>query len=336
MDRRLPPPAPPPIEEMPVTSRVTREVDAPSRLESIRRDPNWVLLVLRAFLAFTFLYAGTSKIGDRTFLDDNSPAGIHATVVAVKANSPIGGLLGPVVDHSFAFGLLMAFAEIAVGIGMLFGLFTRIAAVGGMLLALSLFLTVSWGADPWYTGADIVYVFAFTPLLLAGPTPYSVDEWLIRVRERHPGTSEDRTRRSVLAGGAVLVGLITVGTSALFRSSKDDDANGGSAQTPDATASGQTLIAAADVPVGGGKSVKAGSSGEQIWVLQLESGDFTAFNATCPHQQCAVNFVSKSDGFLCPCHQSAFDSSGKLTRGPATRGLTEVPVKSSGGQIVES
>src|SRR6266516_3241088 len=126
----------------------------PTRREEDRvfpPQPGWVLLPLRAFLAVVFLY-GTS------------PTSIHAQVLAVKHASPIGGLLGPVADHSFAFGLLMAFAEIAVGLGVLLGLFTRIAAAGGMLLALSLWLTVSWQAEPWFTSADVVSLFALTPL----------------------------------------------------------------------------------------------------------------------------------------------------------------------------
>jgi thiosulfate dehydrogenase [quinone] large subunit len=34
-----------------------------------------------------------------------------------------------------------------------------------------LFLTVSFHSAPYYTGADIVFAFAWTPLLLAGSGP---------------------------------------------------------------------------------------------------------------------------------------------------------------------
>nr|MDQ6938497.1 HTTM domain-containing protein [Actinomycetota bacterium] len=171
----------------------------PIDIAAVRRDPMWVLLPLRLFLGVTFLYAGLSKIADRSFLDAAAPTGMHATTLAVKNSSPIGGLLQPVIDHSFAFGLLMALAEVAVGIGVLFGLFARIAALGGLALSLSLFLTVSWNADPWYTGADLVYALALTPLLLAGRTPLSVDEWMASLEAR-PGAdlspAAGRTRRA--------------------------------------------------------------------------------------------------------------------------------------------
>ena len=37
-----------------------------------------------------------------------------------------------------------------------------------MLLSLTLFLTVSFHSSPYYTGADIVFFFAWIPLLLSG------------------------------------------------------------------------------------------------------------------------------------------------------------------------
>src|SRR3954470_21460652 len=168
----------PPIVSSTKNPRTPAKKTHQAWLAQAHENPRWVLLPLRAYLAVAFLYAGLSKIADRSFLDASSPSSMHATLVAVRDQSPIGGLLGPVADPSFGFGLLMALGEVAVGLGLLLGLFTRIAAAGGVLLALSLFLTVSWGADPWYTGADIVYAFAATPLLLGGAGPLSADAWL--------------------------------------------------------------------------------------------------------------------------------------------------------------
>ncbi len=288
-------------------------------------QPAWIMLPLRGFLAFVFLYAGISKIADRTFLDGSSPTSIHAQVLAVKNSSPIGGLLGPVADHSFAFGLIMAFAELAVGLGVLLGLFTRVAAVGGMLLALSLWLTVSWQANPWYTSADLVYLFAFTPVLLGGAPVLSLDAWLSQARRQHPDVAEDRTRRILLGAGVAVLGGLIAGGSALFRTSPS--------KKPAAAQPSQLLTQAADVPVGGAVQVRDPNTGHQDWVLQLSAGKFTALDATCPHQGCAVNFDSAATGFTCPCHGSRYDVTGKLLRGPATTGLTPVPVKVTGGEV---
>ncbi len=240
-------------------------------------EPGWVLLVLRAFLAVVYLDGGISKIADSRFLDDSSPVSMHASVVAIKPLSPIGGLFGPVVDHSFAFGLLMAIGELAVGIGMVLGLFVRVAAAGGMLLALSLWLTVSWGANPWFTSADLVYLFAFTPLLLAGSGGVlSLDGWLAQAARAHPGRSEDRTRRALVAGAAGVGALVVLGAASLTRkstpSSTADAGDSGDTPAPTTPAAGSSeaagspgaasspavgaeLVKASDVPVGKGKQV---------------------------------------------------------------------------------
>jgi thiosulfate dehydrogenase [quinone] large subunit len=326
-------------------------------LPIVVRQVGWVLLPLRAFLAFVFLYAGISKVADRSFLDSGSPTGIHATLLAVRGASPIGSLLGPVQDHSFAFGLFMSIAEIAVGVGFALGLFTRIASVGAMVLSLSLFLTVSWGASPWYTGADIVYLFASTPLLIGGSGGvFSLDGWLASAARRQPGVGEDRTRR-VLLGGAAAVGvLVLLGIAAIARSASDADDTGdaGSASTPSPStpspstpspsaasgvassapaAAGAEIVAAAAVAVGKGKQVKDPKTGDPAWVLQLTAGQFTAYDAICPHQGCTVGFVSAKEGFACPCHGSRFAADGKLVGGPATRGLTAIPVTVTDGAV---
>ena len=312
---------------------------ARSRALPIRASVNaagWALLPLRTFLAIVFLYAGVSKVADRRFLDSSSPLSIHATLVAVRPGSPIGGLLGPVESHSFAFGLIFSVAEVAVGLGLALGLFTRFAAAGGMLLSLGFFLTVSWGATPWYTGADIGYVFALSPLAIAGAGGVlSLDAWLASVARRHPGVAEDHARRALLASGAVLAVFVVTGLASLFRRSSATSATRAQDAQPRPTGP-VDLVSADQVPVGGAKQVTDPSSGDPTWILQLEPGKFTAFDAVCPHQGCPVQFVSPRDGFACPCHGSRFTATGKVTNGPATRGLTAVPVIVAQGTVRRS
>jgi len=313
----------------------------------------WVLLPLRAFLALVFIYGGLSKIADRRFLDASSPLSIRASVAAVRIGSPISDLLGPVQAHSFGVGVVIAAAELAVGLGVLLGLLTRVAAVGGMALALSLWLTVSWRAQPWYTSADLVYLFALTPLVLAGSGGVlSADAWLERARRARPGVGEDRTRRALLAGGVAVGAAMLMAGSTLFRRTGHSAAAGaggpaGSATAPGSAASSGSvppsgssapagairLTAVADVPVGGGHMVTDSATDATVWVLQLQRGQFTAYDATCSHQGCTVDFVSPGDGFACPCHGARFDAQGQVVNGPAPRGLTAVPVVVDGADI---
>jgi thiosulfate dehydrogenase [quinone] large subunit len=127
-----------------------------------------VLLPLRAFLGITFVFAGLQKLADPAFFNAANPASIQAQLAGAQRTSPIHGLMGPLTHVAVPVGLAIAFAEVAVGLGTLLGLWARLAAAGGMLLSFLLFLTVSFHSHPYYTGSDIVFVFAWAPLLVAG------------------------------------------------------------------------------------------------------------------------------------------------------------------------
>ncbi len=128
----------------------------------------WALLPLRAFLGFTFTFAGLQKLANPGFFDANNPTSIQQQLKQAAHNSPIHALMGPLGHIAVAVGVVMALAELAVGLGTLLGLWTRAAAAGGMFLSLGLFLTVSFHSSPYYTGSDIVFFFAWLPLLVAG------------------------------------------------------------------------------------------------------------------------------------------------------------------------
>jgi thiosulfate dehydrogenase (quinone) large subunit len=128
----------------------------------------WALVPLRAFLGFTFCFAGLQKLANPNFFNANSPSSIQAQLIASIRISPLHELLGHLLRFAVPIGIVIALAEVAVGLGTILGLWTRVAATGGMVLALTLFLTVSFHSSPYYTGADIVFVFAWLPLVLAG------------------------------------------------------------------------------------------------------------------------------------------------------------------------
>jgi thiosulfate dehydrogenase (quinone) large subunit len=128
----------------------------------------WSLLPLRAFLGVTFCFAGLQKLANPNFFNAKSPSSIQAQLIASIRISPLHDLLGHLLRYAVPIGVVIALAEIAVGLGALLGLWTRIAAAGGMMLAFTLFLTVSIHSSPYYTGADIVFVFAWIPLIVAG------------------------------------------------------------------------------------------------------------------------------------------------------------------------
>jgi thiosulfate dehydrogenase [quinone] large subunit len=150
----------------------------------------WALVPLRLFLGVTFLYAGLQKLANPNFFKPRSPISIQAQLLAATHTSPIHVVLQHLLGAAKPIGLVIAFGEIAVGVGTLLGLWTRIAALGGLLLSLSLFLTVSYHSSPYFTGADIVFFFAWLPLLIAGGgTRLSLDAWIANRVARKSGRS---------------------------------------------------------------------------------------------------------------------------------------------------
>ena len=139
----------------------------------------WALLPLRLFLGVTFTFAGLQKLANPNFFDAKSPISIQSQLAAAVHTSPIHVLLSHLEGVATLVGVSIALGEVVVGLGILVGLWTRVAALGGLLLSLSLFLTVSFHASPYFTGADIVFFFAWMPLIVAGGgTRLSMDAWI--------------------------------------------------------------------------------------------------------------------------------------------------------------
>jgi thiosulfate dehydrogenase (quinone) large subunit len=185
----------------------------------------WTLVPLRAFLGFTFCFAGLQKLANPGFFTASDPASIQSQLAGAVRRSPVHALITPLVHAAVPLGVAIAFAELAIGIGTLLGLWQRAAAAGGIALSLMLFLTVSFHSSPYYTGADIVFVFAWTPLALAGAGPVLAADAALAARTAMPGqlpptrhaahpdaARQEITRKSVLtmlaaAGGLILGGL---------------------------------------------------------------------------------------------------------------------------------
>ncbi|MFE3854282.1 DoxX family protein [Streptomyces griseorubiginosus] len=143
----------------------------------------YALLPLRIFLGVTFIYAGLDKLTDSAFMKDSGSGSIGDMMRSVRDSSAIPALVDLSLKNPVGFGYAIALGELAVGIGTLLGILARLAALGGALISLSLWLTVSWASDPYYYGNDLPYMFCWVPLLLAGAPYWSLDA-LIRGR-RH-------------------------------------------------------------------------------------------------------------------------------------------------------
>ncbi|MER5360453.1 DoxX family protein [Streptomyces sp. NPDC002785] len=154
----------------------------PRGLKELAREH--ALLPLRIFLGVTFIYSGLDKLTDSAFFRASGADSIGETLHAVRDSSAIPALVDLALKSPGTFGYAIAIGELLVGIGTLIGLWARLAALGGALISLSLWLTVSWQVEPYYFGNDLAYLMAWLPLVLGGAAAFSVDAFLASRRRR--------------------------------------------------------------------------------------------------------------------------------------------------------
>jgi thiosulfate dehydrogenase [quinone] large subunit len=295
-------------------------------------DVGRVLLPLRLYLGVTYAYAGLHKLLDRSYLDSTAASGVEQQMLRVAETSPLGALVGFAAEHATVFGLAIALGELTVGLAVLLGLFSRVAAVGGLLLALSFFLTVSWSVRPYFLGADISLVFAWSALVLGGDGGVlSLTERLRAVVQSRavPVSDRDLERRTVLLGGALAAAVAAVAVPAgsalaLGRRAPERPTRG--------TAPPGALIAAvSEVPVGTSLRFTT-SDGAPAYLVRPAEGTFLAYVAACTHQGCEV--APDGGGFRCPCHGGTYDGDGRVTGGPPPAPLARIPLQVVDGVVM--
>jgi thiosulfate dehydrogenase (quinone) large subunit len=165
--------------------------------------PSRALLPLRAFLGLTFCYAGWQKFTDPQFFDPLAQGYIGRQLADEAQHSPLSWLLtGLAIPHASFFGGLIAFGELLVGLATLLGLLSRLSASMGLLINVLLWLTVTWGVQPYFLGADTIYAIAWLTLVIAGAIHYSLDHWLAR-EQQQDHVALRRARRQMLPHGGL-------------------------------------------------------------------------------------------------------------------------------------
>ncbi len=67
-----------------------------------------------------------------------------------------------------------------------------------------------------------------------------------------------------------------------------------------------------------------------------DASAFVALSSTCPHLGCSVHWEAAKARFFCPCHNGAFDPTGKAIAGPpaeAGQSLPRYPLKVENGLL---
>ena len=108
---------------------------------------------------------------------------VFARVIGqMTANSPFGwyagAVGGAVLSAPGVFGPLFAFGMVATGLGLVFGVLTRIAIVAGLWLNVNNFL-IGFGGGPVHHGINVLMILVQVAVWHTGAWRwYSVDGWL--------------------------------------------------------------------------------------------------------------------------------------------------------------
>jgi len=137
---------------------------------------SWFWLLVRLYVGYEWFMAGWNKLGNPVWIGDKAGIAVKGflTVALAKtagAHPDVSGWYGSFIEnfamhHTVGFSYLVVYGEIAVGIALILGLFTGIAAFFGtfmnlnylfagtvstnpILLLLQLFLILAWRTAGW-------------------------------------------------------------------------------------------------------------------------------------------------------------------------------------------
>ncbi|MEU5888323.1 DoxX family membrane protein [Streptomyces sp. NPDC047461] len=178
-----------------------------------------VLLPLRIFLGFISIYAGMGKLCDPVYFDGGKRGSMVKWLNTLHPWEVAEPLRQFALQHPVGSGLVIAFLQVIVGVLTILGCWQRVGAAVGALLSAALLLTVSWKSVPAYDAPDIIYLAAWSPLIIAGAPVYSIDGRLAGSAWRRLGPRSDlwELRRYVLRRGA-LVTSVVIGLTLLIGS----------------------------------------------------------------------------------------------------------------------
>ncbi|MFE1072276.1 DoxX family membrane protein [Streptomyces sp. NPDC058783] len=193
--------------------RSRRRTDDPARhayFPGRRMNLGVVLLPLRVFLGFISIYAGMGKLCDPVYFDGGERGSMVKWLNTLHPWDVAEPLRQFALAHPVGAGLVIAFLQVLVGVLTVLGCWQRVAAVIGAGLSAALLVTVSWKSVPAYDAPDIIYLAAWSPLIIAGAPVYSVDGRLASSAWRRLGPHSDiwDLRRYVLRRGAVITFLV--------------------------------------------------------------------------------------------------------------------------------
>ena len=133
----------------------------------------WLWLLLRLYLGYEWLMAGWAKFTDENGVWIGAKAGVAVTGFlngalkkTVGEHPDVSGwyawfIQNVALPHPVIFSYLIVFGEIAVGLGLIVGLFTALAAFFGMVMNFNFLFAGTISINPLFVLIEILIILAW-------------------------------------------------------------------------------------------------------------------------------------------------------------------------------
>ena len=142
----------------------------------------WIWLILRVYIGYSWLTAGIGKVTSDAWTGANAGVAVKGFMGGALAKAEAGDVAGwyawflenVVIPNAVPFSYMVAWGEVLIGLGLIVGLLTGIAAFFGALMNMSFLLAGTVSANPVMLAIAILLILAWK---VAGW--YGLDRWVL-------------------------------------------------------------------------------------------------------------------------------------------------------------